>query len=131
MELILEPDFYSPSIDDQGNYIDKIPSFHIIKKGLYCPCGARKDKIYETYSIFSSHCKTKMHQKWIAHLNQNKMNYFVENESLKKTVENQKLVIAKMEKELHNKSITIDYLTYQIINKTSSNVVVDNLLDFD
>ena len=73
MELILEPDFYSPSIDDQGNYIDKIPSFHIIKKGLYCPCGARKDKIYETYSIFSSHCKTKMHQKWIAHLNQNKM----------------------------------------------------------
>ena len=131
MELILEPDFYSPSIDDQGNYIDKIPSFHIIKKGLQCPCGARKDKIYETYSIFSSHCKTKMHQKWIAHLNQNKMNYFVENESLKKTVENQKLIIAKMEKELHNKSITIDYLTYQIINKTSSNVVVDNLLDFD
>ena len=59
------------------------------------------------------------------------MNYFVENESLKKTVENQKLVIAKIEKELHNKSITIDYLTYQIINKNSSNVVVNNLLDFD
>ena len=131
MELIMEPDFYSPSMDDQGNYIDKIPSFHILKKGLQCLCGARKDKVYETYAIFSNHCKTKMHQKWLAHLNQNKMNYFVENESLKKTVENQKLVIAKMEKELHNKSITIDYLTYQIINKNSSNVVVNNLLDFD
>jgi hypothetical protein len=161
MELITEPDFYSPSMDDRGNYIDKIPSFHFlhlwtikpptnrqlishkgngyqaieiaegVKKGLQCPCGARKDKVYETHTIFSNHCKTKMHQKWIAHLNQNKMNYFVENEILKKTVENQKLVIAKMEKELNNKSITIDYLTYQIINKNSSNVVVDNLLDFD
>jgi hypothetical protein len=128
MELVVEPDFYIPSIDEHGNYIDRIPSFHIIKKGLMCPCGARKEKVYETHNIFSAHCKTKMHQKWLAHLNQNKMNYYLENENLKKTVENQKLIIAQMEKELQNKSITIDYLTQQLCTKNST---VTNLLDFD
>jgi hypothetical protein len=34
MELVVEPDIYSPSIDDKGNYIDKIPSFNIITFGL-------------------------------------------------------------------------------------------------
>ena len=34
MELVLEPDVYAPSMDEAGNYVDKIPSFHIIKKGF-------------------------------------------------------------------------------------------------
>jgi len=131
MELVVEPDIYSPSIDEQGNYVDKAPSFHIIKKGIMCPCGARKDKLYETNSVFSAHCKTKMHQKWLAHLNQNKMNYYVENESLKKTVENQRLIIAKLEKDLQNKMVIIDFLNQQqLVNKNSSSCVT-NLLDFD
>ena len=29
MELVVESDIYSPSIDDKGNYVDKIPSFNI------------------------------------------------------------------------------------------------------
>jgi len=37
MELATEPDTYSPSIDDMGNYIDKIPSFANIKHGIRCP----------------------------------------------------------------------------------------------
>ena len=28
MDLIAESDIYTPSIDDKGNYIDKIPSFN-------------------------------------------------------------------------------------------------------
>ena len=32
MQLVTEPDIYSPSLDELGNYIDKIPSFNIIKK---------------------------------------------------------------------------------------------------
>ena len=131
MELVTEPDIYSPSIDEQGNYVDKAPSFHIIKKGLMCPCGARKDKVYETTSVFSAHCKTKMHQKWLAHLNQNKLNYYIENESLKKTIENQRLIIAKLEKDLQNKIVIIDFLNQQITNKNSSSSCVTNLLDFD
>ena len=42
MELVTEPDVYSPSIDNNGNYIDIIPSFNIINKGVSCPCGSRK-----------------------------------------------------------------------------------------
>ena len=78
MELVVEPDLYSPNIDENGNYIDKIPSFHIIKKGIMCPCGCRKDKVYDSVGVFSAHTKTKAHQKWLTstgvkvlHLNTN------------------------------------------------------------
>ena len=132
MQLVTEPDIYSPSLDELGNYIDKIPSFSLIKYGFRCPCGSRKDKIYQTQSIFSSHVKTKTHQQWLATLNLNKSNYFVENEKLKNTIQNQKLIIAKLERELNNKIMTIDYLTQQLGNMNINNSeVVNNLLDFD
>jgi len=114
MELVVEPDIYSPSIDENGNYIDKIPSFNIIKKGLLCPCGSRKDKVYETHTVFSSHIKTKRHISWLVTLNFNKANYYVKNQKLKETVQNQKLIIAKLEKDINTKIMTIDYLTQQI-----------------
>jgi hypothetical protein len=129
MDLIVEPDLYEPSIDDKGNYIDKIPSFNRYKKGLLCPCGARKDKVYETHSVFSTHIKSKIHQKWLEQLNLNRANYYVENEKLKTTIQNQRLIIAKLEKDLQNKLLTIDCLTQQI---TSINCkTVTNLIDFD
>jgi inner membrane protein involved in colicin E2 resistance len=135
MELVIEPDLYSPSIDDKGNYVDKIPSFTRIKKGLQCPCGARKDKIYETYSVFSAHTKTKNHQKWLENLNLNKANYYIENEQLKETIQNQRLIIAKMEKDLNTRTKTIDYLTQQLTktnNPTNNNTpTVTDLIDFD
>ena len=43
MELVVEPDIYTPSINDNGLYVDKVPPFNYIKKGLTCPCGSRKD----------------------------------------------------------------------------------------
>lgn len=131
MELVVEPDFYSPSIDEHGNYIDKIPSFNIIKKGLYCLCGARKDKVYETYSMFATHIKCKNHIKWLEKLNLNKANYYVENEELKIIVNNQKIIIAKLEKDIQTKIMTIDYLTHHCNQNQSNSKTVNNLLDFD
>ena len=133
MELVVEPDIYSPSIDDKGNYIDKIPSFNIIKKGVSCPCGSRRDKVYETHSVFASHIKTKTHQKWLENLNNNKTNYYIECEKMKDLVQNQRLVIARLEKDLTNKNLTIDYLTQQLVslNKNMNVRTVDNLLDMD
>ena len=32
MELVTEPDIYSPSIYELGNYVDKIPAFNTIKR---------------------------------------------------------------------------------------------------
>ena len=130
MELITEPDVYSPSIDENGNYIDKIPPFTTIKNGILCPCGSRKDKKYENYGVFSAHIKTKCHQKWIENVNTNKANYYIENEKLKTTIQTQKMIIAKYDIELQNKNMTIDYLTKQLCDN-KNNKIVSNLLDFD
>ena len=131
MELATEPETYAPSIDDMGNYIDKIPPFTNVKHGIRCPCGSRKDKVYDTYNIFSQHIKSKAHQKWLQGLNLNKANYYIENEELKKNVQQQRMIIAKLEKELQNKSMTIDFLTQQLTAKSTSHNAVSNLLDFD
>jgi sensor domain CHASE-containing protein len=63
-------------------------------------------------------------------LNVNKANYYIENEKLKETVNNQRMIIARMEKEINTKVMTIDYLTMQLTNKNNSEIV-SNLLDFD
>ena len=110
MDLVELPDVYAPSIDENGNYTDKI----LFNKPIMCPCRARKDKIYETHAIFSAHVKTKTHLKWITDLNLNKSNFFAENQQLKETLHNQRLIIAKMEKNIHHKIMTIDYLTLQL-----------------
>ena len=62
MEITITPDIYTPSVNNTGNYIDNIP---IIKNGLFCPCGTRKDKTYENTTKFASHIKSKSHQKWL------------------------------------------------------------------
>lgn len=129
MELVLEPDVYSPSMAENGNYVDKIPSFHLIRKGLSCPCGARKGKVYESHGTFATHIKTKNHQKWLENLNLNKANYYAENEGLKEIVQNQRMMIAKLEKDLQNRNMTVDLLTQQVY-KTNYKTV-NNLLDLD
>ena len=103
MELVVEPDIYSPSINDNGLYVDKVPPFNYIKKGLMCPCGSRKDKLYESHSVFVSHTKTKTHQKWLEMLNLNKANFYVELEKSKEVISNQRLIIAKLENDVNNK----------------------------
>ena len=137
MELVVEPDIYSPSINDNGLYVDKVPPFNYIKKGLSCPCGSRKDKIYETHSVFVAHTKTKTHQKWLEMLNTNKANFYVDLEKAKEVISNQRLIIAKLEKDVSNKIMTIDYLTQQLhkantgSGTTSGSGTVKDLLDFD
>lgn len=130
MELTTDPELYSPSIDNTGNYIDNISSLNI-KHGIRCPCGSRKDKIYSNQSVFASHIKTNHHQKWIANLNLNKANYYVENEQLKNTIQNQRMIIAQMDKELQNRNTTIDYLTQQLVNNNRSHAIQPDLLLFD
>jgi len=130
MDLIVEADIYAPSMDDKGNYIDKIPSFNNLKNGLRCSCGARKDKTYDCTAYFASHIKSKTHQKWLADMNTNKSNFYTENVQLKEIITNQKIIIARLEKEVIIKLKTIDYLTQQLITKETHNTVT-NLLDFD
>ena len=115
MEITCEAEIYSPSVDQEGRYIDSLPPN--CKYGIRCPCSSRKEKIYENNRAFCNHLKTKMHIKWLEELNNNRSNYFVENIRLQDTIKNQKEIIAKMEIELKNKILTIDYLTNILLQK--------------
>jgi len=126
MELVTEPETYAPSVDSLGNYVDVIPSFN---KGLRCPCGSRKGKSYETHSMFAAHIKTKSHQIWLCNMNLNKANYFIECENLKQTVKEQRVIIARLDTELQNKTLLIDYLTKQLTKPTTEPIT--DLLLFD
>jgi hypothetical protein len=130
MELSIDSDIYEPNIDDNGNYVDHLPSSSKFTNGLRCPCGARKDHIFDSRASFSSHIKTKTHQKWTSDLNTNKMNFYSECEKLKEVVKSQQIIMAKLEREINTKLKTIDYLTQQLMHKDSSQNSVD-LLSFD
>ncbi len=132
MELQTEPDTYSPSINNLGQYVDFVPSFNNITNGMRCPCASRRWKTYLTSSLFSSHTKTKIHQTWLQNLNLNKANYFTESENLKSIVKEQRIVIAQMDKDIQSKNLTIDYLTLQLMaKKTTTENTVETLLIFD
>jgi len=128
MNITLTPDTYTPIVDDKGNYIDRIP---VIKNGLYCLCGSRKDKTYENSSKFATHLKSKYHQKWLTILNQNKANYYVETIKNKEIIENQQKIITQLENQLQKKILTIDYLTEQLTYKANNQIVSVDLLDIN
>lgn len=75
----------------------------------------RRDKIYDTVSSFSAHTKTKAHQKWLAILTANKSNYYADALRLEECVKQQRIIIAKLEREIHVKSKTIDILTERLM----------------
>ena len=114
MELALQAETYTPSVDESGKYIDNIPQ---IIHGIYCPCGSRKNKIYETHSKFHAHCKTKIHQKWLDDLNKNRANFYVMTLQMEDTIKNQRMIIAQLEKEIITKSKTIDLLTDRLVQQ--------------
>jgi hypothetical protein len=130
MDLAVEPDIYEPNINEKKDYIDNIPYLSKFKNGLRCPCGTRKEHVFDSRNCFAVHIKTKTHQKWLSDMNTNRSNYYTENVQLKETIVNQKLIIARLEKEVNLKLKTIDYLTQQLVSKETCNVVT-NLLEFD
>ena len=124
MDLAIQPEFYTATIDNHGNYVDYIPSFQM-KNGIRCMCGSRKDKIYNNSNTFITHTKTQHHKSWLEHLNNNKMNYYKENREMKELIHNQKISIGNYEKEIHSLKSVVDHLEKKEVKVTS----VD-LLDF-
>ena len=129
-DLTLDSDIYEPCIDEGGNYSDYLPTSSKFKNGLRCPCGTRKEHVFDTRTSFSGHTKTKTHQKWLSDLNTNKMNYFTENIRLNETISNQKMIIAKLQRENDENIKLIAHLTKKIEIKENPTIVID-LLSFD
>ena len=115
MEMTVD-EWYAPNIDALGTYIDRIP-----KTEVKCPCGSRQHKTY-TRQQFSAHIKTQGHQKWLASLNDNKANNYVENEKLKDTVRTQQMLLIRLENDLRVK-------TFQLEDMKKRQVETTNLLD--
>jgi uncharacterized protein YeaO (DUF488 family) len=140
MDLILTPDIYEPSIDETGNFIDKIPSWSCLKgKGIMCACGSRKNKVYETSSLFTSHIRSQTHKKWIDGLNANKVNLYMENVQMKKIIQELRHILSHYEKEtarlkqqytieITNKEQVIQSLT-SLLSETSSEKVQSHVVD--
>ena len=126
MDLNLTPDTYTPSVDNNGNYIDNIP---IIKNGLLCPCGSRKEHIFDNRTSFASHIRSKTHQKWIVDLNLNKANHYCENIRLTETLTSQRIIIAKLQRENDENLKLIVHLTKKIENILNPSQV--DLLNID
>ena len=124
MDIALTPDTYSPDIDSNGNYIDNPPT---IKNGIYCLCGSRKDKVYDSRAKFLTHTKTQRHQKWLRGMNDNKANFFIELEKSKELVKTQRKIIAELETQLQVKTVAVDYLTRQLSNTILPRT--ENLID--
>jgi hypothetical protein len=123
IEAQLTPDTYYPSMDGQGNYVDKIPFHFNVEQGFYCPCRSRKEKIcFTRKATLSAHFKTNNHELWVKNLNLNKHNYLVENEELKNIVESQKLQISEQAKVISKQNFKIKA---QIDAIKSLNVMLD------
>lgn len=97
MSLITDSDEYCPIANQDGVYVDALPSFHNRPQGFRCPCS---NKSYTTRTLLSSHIKTIIHKNWIESLNTNRTNYFAELEKERQVVKEQKLIIARMERDI-------------------------------
>lgn len=131
MEILATPDVYQPSMDNNGNYVDKIPSFMFLNNGLRCPCGNHDG--YKTAALFRSHIKTVRHAMWLEQINQNKHNIYVEYENLRLVVEQQRKQLIEKELVIREKENTIRALTVIVNEKIEKQLssTVENLMFLD
>ena len=128
MNLICEPELYSPSVNADGNFIDVVPPVPSV--GIRCPCACRKDKVYESHTLFASHIKTKAHQTWLHNLNLNKGNLYVQCEKYRETVAQQQSIIAEQSNKIAQLELDLRATTQCLaIQLKSAPVQVTNLLD--
>lgn len=127
MDLSLVPELYMPSVNNEGNYIDMVS---YIRHGMICACATRKDKVYDTTTKFANHCKTKTHQQWLKHLNENKLNFYAESHKKQQLIESQQQIITQLENKIQTQLLLIDYLTKQVIQQKQPEQIYD-LLNID
>jgi hypothetical protein len=112
MSLVVDPDMYSPSIGENGEYVDQVPSGPHFQHGMRCPCG-KVEKVFSTRQSFVLHVKTATHQRWIQHLNSNRDNHLTELEEARRIIDQQKRIIAHLEHEVSGLTVAIQSLSRQ------------------
>jgi len=128
MALVLESDIYSPSIGSDGEYIDQLPSAPHFRNGMRCSC-ARLDKVFMTRQSFNLHVKSATHQRWLQNLNANRANHLTELEEARRTIDQQRRIIAQLEHEVSGLTVAIQSMSrQQAVNQPKPAI---DLLTFD
>jgi len=126
MNICLQPEFYKPSLDNNGNYIDSLLSFNM-DVGIKCPCMPGKERLFTCKSKFNTHKKTKAHQTWLERMNSEKNNYYIENIKLKELIESQQKIIAEYDIEIMKKNAIIEFLSNKsavhVLNHDTMNLI--------
>jgi hypothetical protein len=99
MEVVLTPDVYQLSTDDDGNFYDSIS---YIKTPVTCPCGTRTNKSF-TRKTMAGHIKCKTHKSWVCEQNSNKGNILADNYEKTELIKNQREIINNENRELCHK----------------------------
>ena len=107
MSLSLEPELYQVSVNEDGKYINIIPSLDIIKNGLRCPCGSRKNQISKTAASLTKHFDCEKHKTWLKNLNFEKVNHYNELIKAKELLIQQQKQIKELKLELQEKDTII------------------------
>lgn len=120
-DLALQSELYSPSINDNGEYIDKLPPKSHFLLGMRCPCGARSGHVYSAASNFQTHMQSVAHKRWLTALNQNRHNHLRDKVELEALVKEQRCIIARLETQVQQQNTRISNL-YRTISDLSSTV---------
>ena len=128
MELVTESDTYSPSISNDGTYIDQIPSSSHFTQGIRCPC---TQNCFASRPSFVSHTKTQSHKRWLESLNANRSNHLTELEQSRKLVRQQQLIIAQLERDKTEMMNMVNFLSRQLATPPQPATAVIDLIDFD
>lgn len=135
-ELTAQPNQYMPSLDSDNNYVDRVLTKPAFAAGIRCGCGT--SSVFYNGTDFKQHCKTKLHNKWIQVLNQNKNNHLTELEQLREVVKQQQLLIAErdrkiidMEGIIRTRETTIRTLSSMMNTTPIEQSEEVNLLDID
>ena len=95
MEVVLTPDVYQLTTDDDGNFYDSIS---YIKNPVTCPCGTRTNKSF-TRKTMAGHIKCKTHKSWVNEQNSNKGNILADNYEKTELIKTQQEIINKLNSE--------------------------------
>jgi len=135
--IALQPELYEPGTDNNGNFIDKLPSNLNMRIGIKCPCSENRIKPYKGRVSISNHFKTRKHNNWMKEMNNKKGNLLSKNNKLEKTLKQQQKIISQQSNEIsrleNSKNSEILKLKKDIINLKreieKKNSQIDYLLD--
>ena len=127
MSLVTDSDYYSPGVNNDGIYVDQIPSFNGRTQGIRCPCN---NNTFAARQNFAIHIKSIGHKRWLENLNSNRANYFTELDAERQLVKQQKIIIARLEKEKSDLMRMVNTLS-AINNAATANENNVDLMNFD